>query len=745
VIGHSFNGVIKLDERLTDKDHISFAWFVGQGSQTAPTTSELAPYFQKAPIHIENYSLVYNRVLSTRLTNQLAAGVSYFKQIFSDADVNFDPIGLGLNTGVTSTSLAGTPHLIIGPTTASTGLTSSGSGFDPIGVTSPSGRTDVTGHLDEDLLWTKGAHQLHFGGEFRKVQVNDISQDGQRGTLYFDGSQGPWTSGNFSATLAPTTACAALATKNQGKAAPSAITDPNAFYLADFLAGCLNPSQSENILGDPRRLVYVNDFALYAQDSWQFNRRLSLNYGLRYDYEGPAHSGKQNLSIFDPSLATGLAVTGKDVANIYPQFWGGVSPRVGFSYQLDSAGKTVLRAGYGFYEDSIFIAAVLESDGAQNISDFGPQYNPAGENEVAQAAGLNAVLTSGKDIFESYTDALKGTGTVKISTFDKHFRPSTTQQYNLNVQHSFTPSVFWQLGYVGTQGSHLLGLFDINPIDVTKLKNNPAAQANPNILRPYYSQFPQFTVIDEARSNLGSNYNGLQTFVHVQSWRGLTTQLGYTWSHSLDYETGLLPYVPQNPLDEKAEYGNADFDVRNTFTGYVDYQVPGFRGPSRLTHGWALNSGFSFHGGTPYTVTSANNPSDSQEGADRALQVVAHPSAGVSHAITNGVVQWFSPTAFIDEPTPYTYSPTRRGQNYNPGYSDVDLAVVKDTHVTERVSAQFRADIFNLFNHTNLAPVGMPTTGETGEISETLGVYLGNPSIGPGEPQNVEFSLKLLF
>jgi hypothetical protein len=105
--GHSFNGIVKLDDQLTDKDHLSATWFVGQGTQTAPTSSSLATYFENAPIHVENYSLVYNRILSTSLTNQLSAGVSYFNQVFSDADTNFDPIGLGLNTGVTDPSLAG--------------------------------------------------------------------------------------------------------------------------------------------------------------------------------------------------------------------------------------------------------------------------------------------------------------------------------------------------------------------------------------------------------------------------------------------------------------------------------------------------------------------------------------------------------------------------------------------------------------------------------------------------------------
>lgn len=751
--GHSFNGIAKFDEQLSDKDHIAFTWFIGQGTQTAPSSSELTPYFENAPIHVQNFSLVYNRVLSTSITNQLSAGVSYFNQVFYDQDTKFDPVGLGLNTGVTAKDLAGSPHLVIGPTKASNGLAASGNGFDPLGVTAPSGRNDITGHLDEDLTWTKGAHQFHFGGEIRQAQVDDFYQTGQRGTVYFDGTQGPWST--------TASACAALGNGTAPFTSSNTPADGNLLYLADFLAGCFNPQQSEIVLGNPKRQVFVNTFALYGQDAWQVSKKLSLNYGVRYDYEGPVHSPFANLSIFDPAKSTGLAVAGQDVANIYPKFWGGFSPRVGFSYQVDNSSKTVLRGGYGFYSDSIFMKSILQNNGAQNISVFGPGLNPAGVNKVAQATGLNTVLKSGQPFYQSYASALAGAGVVSISTFDKHFRPSYSQSIDLNVQHSFTPSIVGQVGYVGTKGTHLLGLFDINPGALNSLnvsvpysstsclpQYSGATPSTPGnnlqCSRPYFSQFPNFGVIDEARSNLGSNYNSLQASLRLQNWRGLSSSLGYTWSHSLDYETGELPYVPQDPTNEKAEYGNADFDVRNTLTGYLDYQVPGFRGPSRLTKGWELNSGFSFHGGTPYTVTSGNNPSGNGESADRAVQVLKNPSAGVSHAITNGVVQWFSPNAFVDAPTGQ-YSPTRRGQNYNPGYSAVDLALLKNTQIVEGVNAQFRADMFNIFNRANLAPVGFAFAGEGGAIGSTLGPYLGNPGIGPGEPFNVQFSLKIIF
>ncbi len=217
ITGYSYNGIGKIDENFTDKDHLAFTYFIGQGIQTAPLNSKLPPYFQRAGTHIQNYSLVYNRVISPSMTNQLGAGVSYFQQVFADADNNFNPVGLGLDTGVTSSALGGAPNLIISSPSAAGALTASSNGFDPLGPTAPEGRTDITGHLDEDFNWTKGAHQFHFGGEIRKAQVNAFYYTGERGLLTFDGTQGPW-SALIGGT--PSAACATLATET-----PSAGTE----------------------------------------------------------------------------------------------------------------------------------------------------------------------------------------------------------------------------------------------------------------------------------------------------------------------------------------------------------------------------------------------------------------------------------------------------------------------------------------------------------------------------------------
>ena len=738
--GHSFNGIIKLDQNVTDKDRISAKWFIGQGNQIAPTSSYLSPYYEEAPIHVQNYSLIYNRVLTPSMSNQLSAGVSYFNQAFSDANNSYNPVGLGLNTGVTSHALAGAPHIVIGAPSAGSGLTGSGTGFDPIGVTTESGRNDITGQLDEDLAWILGAHQFRFGGEFRQAQVDDFYQSGQRGTFNFNGSQGPWYPGN----TATNSACVAdLATRNVGATAP--VSDTNVLGLADFLAGCIN--NATLVEGNPKRQVFQNTFTINASDSWQASKDLSLNLGLRYDYPGVLHSAKHDLTSFDPSVSTGIAVIGVNRPSLYDKYWTAFSPRVGFAWQPLGNGKTVIRGGYGFYYDAIYIVPFLNLRGTVNNGPFGVQDNPAGTSPVVAANAAILVIpdggptghATGTPIFPSLSDALAGTGTINLFAVDRKFRPSATQSFNLNVQHSLTPSVVAQVGYVGTVAQHLTGVFDINQ----------AAQGSGGAIttRPYYkpnSPFQNYAVVNEVRSNLNSNYSSLQATLRLQSWRRLTSQLAYTWSHALDYETGFIPYLPQNSFNPKGEYGNSDFDTRNTLTGYASYALPSRNsGLKRFTNGWELHSAFSFHGGQPYTVLASSNTSGNGENADRA-NLVGKPYAGVSHKIVQGVVTWFSPTAFADPPAGQ-YGTTRRGQFYNPGYSDVDFSVFKATPITEKINSQFRIEMFNIFNRTNYAPVGAPQAGETAVIGSTIGTFDGAPGIGPGEPFNVQFALKITF
>lgn len=747
--GYSHNGLIKLDYTLNANNRLSAKWYVGQGNQTAPTNSLLAPYFEVAPIHVQNYSLTWNSIFSPRMTNQVFAGVNYFNQAFSDASNNYDPIALGLNTGVTSTALAGAPRIQIASPAASSGLGASANGFDYVGATVESGRNDITGHLDEALSWTVGKHELRFGGEFRQAQIDDFYQSGQRGTFVFDGTQGPWSG-------AAGTACDGLATTTPASAPATA--DPDHIYaLADFLAGCFDAGATSIVQGNPKRQVFVNTWAMFAQDTWQLAPRLTVNYGLRYEYVGPMHNGTEDLSTFLPSAPNGIAIAGVDLPTLYPQWYGGYSPRLGFSWQPTNDGKTVVRGGFGLGFDSPNLVNLLNSRFSSNGGPFGVQDNPAGSSPVEQTAPTAAVIPSGAaygtDIFTNVSTPsnpcianpnASSCPSVNLFSVSQKLRPGYVYNYNLNLQRSFGSGAIAQLGYVGSTGHHLRNLVDINQAAL--------GSGGSNATRPFGSQFPNYGVINQIQSEAGSNYNSLQALVRFASWHRITSQASYTWAHSLDEASEIYLFNPQNSFCFQCEYGNSDFDVRNTFTAYLTYDVPGAPELKWLTGGWQLNSLWSFHGGQPFTIYANNDQSGTGEFAERANPVPnVNPYAGISHGVqgdsTNGFfVNWMNPNAFT-EPAAGTFGTSQRNALHGPGFEDVDFSVFKNTHISERVTAQFRVEMFNLFNHLNLAAPGdgYCTDGGSCAIATTVGANYGAPGIGAGEPYNTQLALKILF
>ena len=347
--GFSHNGLVKFDHSFNDNNRLSFRYFVGQGTQIAPVGSRIPYYYQVGPMHVQNYSLTYNRVLSSRLTNQALVGVSYFNQVFSDVNSNFDPVSLGLNTGVTSPNLRGAPLISI-------------TGFENTGLTPNSGRNDITGHFSDALSYTTGKHQMRFGGEIRQARIDSFYTTGGRGAFYFTGAQGPWS---------------------------GLLNDPsfdsNIVALADFMAGYVY--QSTIMRGNQERKVKMNSFDLFAQDAWQVSRHLNLNFGLRYEYEGPVHDGQNDLSTFDPSRG-GLVVVGNGIGNLYPRYWKNFSPRLGFAYQPEAARGLVVRGGFGLFFDTPAIVPFLDNSSSlaaastANNGPIGVEGNPAGSNPV---------------------------------------------------------------------------------------------------------------------------------------------------------------------------------------------------------------------------------------------------------------------------------------------------------------------------------------------------------------------------
>ena len=303
-----------------------------------------------------------------------------------------------------------------------------------------------------------------------------------------------------------------------------------------------------------------------------------------------------------------------------------------------------------------------------------------------------------------------------------------------------------QIGYVGSEGRHLLAIRDINQA----LPGVYATTAEQNATRPFYSTFPAYTFINEIQSIGTSNYNSLQTTLKVSDMHGFTAQAAYTWSHSMDEVTAYRGALPQDSTNFKGDYGPSDFDLRNIFVGLISYNLPGTQKWSLLSKGWQLNSLFTAHSGLPFSVFSSSDTSGTSEQVQRADSVPGmNPYAGAKQAKVGG--NWLNPAAFVDA-MPGTFGNTSRNAYVGPGYGDVDLSVFKNTPlIGERVTTQFRVEMFNVFNKTNYAP---PLDGNFNPsftydnaltLFTTIGSFNGAPGIGAGEPFNTQLALKIIF
>ncbi len=687
---YSDNGIAKFDYIINSRNNLSLRYFVGTGEQIAPSGSAFYEYYQVVPSRMNNFSVVDNQVISPRAVNQVLVGVNIFLQTFADENTSFNPIAAGLNTGA-DPGITGSPKITI-------------TGFDPIGPTAPLGRIDSTGHITDTFSYTLGKHQLRAGGEYRYSHNDVFYNTNKRGTFTFDGTQGPWAN-------------------------DATITDKNLKTLADFLAG--DVSTSSIVYGPLQRIYDEHGFEWFAQDSWKVSSKLTLNYGLHWTAYGPYYSPSNNISTFIPGQ--GVVYTSSS-HNIYNWRLNDFAPRFGFAYSVTP--KLVVRGGYGIYYDVPNLNAVAGNTFG-NGGAAGVQANPPSVYTLTRSSYQ---VIAGQPIFSTSNIPPPPYNLFSISqTLDT---PSI-QNFNLNTQYELGKGVVMQIGYVGSLGRHLLVTRDINQAALSALgTKNTLTLAQPT--RPYYSAYPQYGVIDQMQTQGISDYNSIQATVRSAQWHGLVSQFTYSLAHALDNGSAARNTVPMDSLNASLDYGRSSFDIRHAFNGYVVYQFPRtVHGPSRLVNGWQLNALPTYRTGGPFNVTYGANISGTFEGLDR-VNVSGSPFTGVNQSIQNHLVTWFNKTVF-SAPAPGTYGALGRDVFTGPAFGAVDFSIVKNTPITERITTQFRVEIFNIFNRTNYAnPTSGFSSGSFGTISGTVN-GTSAPGIGPGEPRNVQLGLKVIF
>jgi hypothetical protein len=673
-------------------------------------------------------SLGYTRVFSTNSINEFRFGYT------RNVDLSYNQAGpqaatYGFNTGWGPHSpynLGDIPNF-----TMAGGLVSNGGSISNLGPNNnnPGGTWQNTVQFVDHFTHLTPRHTMVFGIDIRNIRDNRFYDLDEIGQISFSGD-----------------------------ANPQGIQNP----LVDFAEGL--PSSSLHFVGDSSRGYRTSSFDFFAQDSFKLRPNLVFNYGLRYEYNTPLYDATGRASTFRPGNFTTYLSPSADQTNLatleasgmitenqgglYNADYKNFAPRLGLAWSVDSKNTTVVRVGYGIFYDTVL--GQIPGNVLLN-----PPYLP--DYYDSSPAWPNSFAPSGFPV---------------ITVTPANLPTPYSQSWNLDVQRQLPWQMVFEAAYVGSTGTHLPRFVQINQAYITQAQINaltpdvvtrmelmgippPVATflstniaAIPNIARVPYFGYAQ---IFQAEDVVSSSYNALELKLSTHAYHGLTFGVANTYGKSLDgasvfYGSGAnsTTIFAQDNYDLAAEKGLSDFDIRNRFVANFVYQIPTLRNlfheaPHRLADGWATTGIITVQTGQPFSVLTGANQSSTGLGDDRP-DLVGNPNSG-----PRTVSQWFNTSAFVLN-APLTFGDAGRNIVTGPGFSNFDMALLKDTAITETVKLQFRVEFFNLFNHPNFAlPRNVMTSPGFGALFQTPDVAQGTVGLGSGGPRLIQLALKLLF
>src|SRR5579864_3617007 len=549
--------IAKVDRSFTHTELLTARYAFARNSQIFPfgspggfgAGSRLPQFAQTSPTRVQVVSLSLLSTLSASKINEIRFGYSRYRTSFSSLDANFDPLtSLGLNFG---TGKLGLPEFDF------TNIENLGA----TGFSVPRGRTSGTYQILDNFTWLHGKHTFKFGGEFRRAIVDNFNDNLERGIFQF--------------------------TAGVGLSA-----DPVVDALADFYTG---GSQDSSFCcsfvsvdtGNTQRTTYNNGFSFFAQDDFRATSTFTLNLGLRWEYFGPL-SEKNNL-LSNLGQDGNLAMVGTDgLHGLYKRDLHDFSPRIGFAW--NALKNTVLRAGYGLYYDyvpqDLFIANFTTSAGVAT--------NPIGSKAVLPM-NFDPTAFNGTNLTPQapIMSAPGPGGSFSIFVTPQNFHSPYTQNWNLNVQQKLAESASLEIGYVGSKGTRLVRLTDLNEPNASGVRPNST-----------------YSAIDELTPSSSSTYHALQLITRIQNSHRFSGFASYVWAKSLDYASDGIDFVPgaafpQDPGNLAAEHGPSTFDTRHRFTAALNYELPSWHSLGRMGDGWQLNTIISVQSGRPIPIVDS--------------------------------------------------------------------------------------------------------------------------------------------
>lgn len=719
---------VKIDYKHGDKDN----FFVRYSKSTAgdSNTLPIAIQFPTASTYpTKGVAVNYVRTITPSLLNEFRVG--FFRTAWHQGLPQDTTGAFGL-TGNAVLGIAGGNQT---PGFAAQNFQSSGI-FTTIGNSAIYSDNVMNNYTYADnLTLQKGRHTVKLGGQFIRYQQNSVytGNDGAMGNINYNGNY----------TAAPGGA---------------------GYSMADFYLDKVNFAGRGTIAGHTGQRQWRD--ALFVQDDWKASSNLTINLGLRWEYDQPiyeVHNKEANLN-----LATGAVLLAGQNGNsraLYNPVWTNFMPRIGFSY--NPVPRLVLRGGFG-------TTTYMEGTGANLRLTINPPFQTSisftGTAPTGNSAGAS---TTAESAFASTTvpcDFTTNSGCPGglFRAWDPNLRPSTVQEESLTVEYQLNNHSSFQIGYVGEYAYHLIQA--VNGNQVTRPCFNGAGQVIPFSdpacfavnKAPYYRLVGQTGRVPITASEAMMNYNALQATFRQRLNRGLEFTANYAYSKSLTNSIGFYGVANVNtnsayaedPRNNSLEYGPAGTDTPHNLNFNMTYDLPVGRGRQfgsgmnryldEAVGGWKVAVTGIVYAGFPTTITSSVNNAGVGSSQQRMIKYRS------LRRVNKDVFHWFGTDASaqpcttpgVDNgicaygvPADGVISPQRPSTERSPGFQQYDTSAFKDFHITEAQNVSFRLDASNVFN---IASYGNPD-------STAQSTTFGRISATRSQPRQLQFSAKYTF
>ena len=490
--------------------------------------------------------------------------------------------------------------------------------------------------------------------------------------------------------------------------------------LASFLLGL--PSTANRIVGQTDLDLRQNLHHIYAQDDFKVNSRLTLNLGLRWEYDQWPHHIRGRLAGFDTLTgqffwASTNPVTGQ-AANVRPEVadprYKNFAPRVGLAYRLTN--RTSIRSSYGIFYNSNFSWEWSDSRGNW----------PFSVSDSATALNTGITLTPTESLFQSFDPK-----TVKPQnqhTVSRDVKTPYMQNWNFGIEQQIAQDLLVELNYQGSKGTHLGSFLSTNdPLP---------GPGDPDPRRP----FPVAGSLSELKHIATSKYHAFTAKVEKRFSRGFSLLGSYAWSHSIDLNSEFGGTSPQNNNCIKCDLGDSGFDQRHVANISYIYTVPTFGYTNKafryLVSGWEVAGISTLESGRAFNVgINFDNANVGSRGNFQRPNLVGNPFPAGFQSTYGPGGSYFDKSAFQVAPR-YSFGNLGRNAFHGPSFFNTDVGAFKNIPLPrEGMRLQFRSEFFNAFNNVNFGnPNGSLGDTNFGQITGTQ-----------NRSRQIQFGLKLVY